>query len=75
MKRHVLSLSLCGNPDGKNTITKKQNHCQSYLLLKAKGSTKPRNLNVIFLKMDCLIDFTVADAELKKRFRNSLDVK
>ena len=45
MKRHVLSLSLCSNPDGKNTITKKQNHCQSYLLLKAKGSTKPRNLN------------------------------
>ena len=25
--------------------------------------------------MDCLIDFTVADAELKERFRNSLDVK
>lgn len=45
MKRHVLCLSLCGNPDGKNTITKKQNHCQSYLLLKAKGGTKPRNLN------------------------------
>ena len=43
MKRCVLSL--CGNPDGKNTITNKQNHCQSHLLLKAKVGTKPWNLN------------------------------